>query len=233
MAERCSTLQPDLDNPSLPHPLWGFWARPDPVEPRLAKPVHGRTRRVGPGGVALSQTCIDHPVSAQVFVWYYSGDCSAPDGPTTPSSQAKSAKKMVFRLDESLHTEWDSYGNRAKLGSFLQDHVLEEILRQDPALPDEANEVHSTPLDAPTGSYSECLLSDNEITALMLQCYHGDPAVLECTATLTSFWDRVSRFLKLDAIHPRHVMDTVLRARAYWVLISARACDPMLCPFAS
>ena len=62
----------------------------------------------------------------QAFLWFFPGDCSAAaDGVADAASPPASTGKMILRLEESVHTEWDGWINRANVGGFLHEHVLQ------------------------------------------------------------------------------------------------------------
>ena len=65
----------------------------------------------------------------QAFLWYFPGDCrAATDGVAAADAGGAppaSAGKMVLRLEESVHTEWDGWINRANVGGFLHEHILQ------------------------------------------------------------------------------------------------------------
>jgi len=59
----------------------------------------------------------------QIHLWYYPGDCALEAGSEATAGLDPGGAKEVLRLEESLHTNWDSYKQRIRTGEWLHAKV--------------------------------------------------------------------------------------------------------------
>ena len=122
----------------------------------------------------------------QVHVWFYPGDCSStPPEAVRPPVPPEVAQKEVLKLYETLHTQWDTWDLRARVGEWLQAKV--SALR--PGVLHAPAEAWGPPPEPPTPDYAAC--PSATVATNINECLQkaNDPEAYKCLSVPNALGD--------------------------------------------